>query len=419
MAILVVQIPSRNRWRSGSVAGADTAERTTVDYAYVLSQNGITADVFSACAASLLPKADTVIAVLADADVGWHRITLPKAPAARLRAALTGVLEEAMLEDADRTHFAVEPNARGGAPAWVAAVHQPWLRSELAALARANVFVDRIVPSAWPDVPPTGHFAETEAQGDGGADGISLTWSSPDGVATLRLHGGLARAVIPNPAPDDARWSATPGAAAAAEHWLGKAVNVMSPAERLLQASRTLWNLRQFELARRSRGIRALTDALRQLRSPLWRPLRYGVAALAVVQIVGLNLWAWHQQSVIEAKRQAQVAVLQTAFPNVRAVLDAPLQLQREVQTQRTLAGKPGELDLEPMLQAAASAWPSDRPPVDNLRFEPGRLSLSAAGWGEPQIEQFRARLRPVGWQVEASEGRVTMTRAPGSGGTP
>ena len=57
-------------------------------------------------------------------------------------------------------HFAVAPDAVAGQPAWVAAIDLAWLRAELAALEKANVFVDRVVPAAWPDDPPSGHFAE-------------------------------------------------------------------------------------------------------------------------------------------------------------------------------------------------------------------------------------------------------------------
>jgi general secretion pathway protein L len=62
------------------------------------------------------------------------------------------------------------------------------------------------------------------------------------------------------------------------------------------------------------------------------------------------------------------------------------------------------------MLQAAAAAWPADRPPVDSLRFEPGRLTLSAPGWSDAQVTQFRGLLHSSGWAVEASEGRVTLS---------
>lgn len=416
MSILVLQISPRQRLRASSSLGGDTQSvRLTDEYAYALSPDGLALEAQGQCAASLLPKADTVVAVLSDADVSWHRITLPKAPAARLRAALVGVMEEAILEDIEHAHLAIAPDASPGQPSWVAAIDRAWLRAELAALEQAHVFVDRVVPSAWPDDPPCGHFAETSVREGGGAQGISLTWSHLDGVACLRLHGGLARAVVPVPAPHGTRWSATPGAAAAAEQWLGTTVNVMPPAQRLLQAARTLWNLRQFELARRNRGTRALRDAWRQFLRPSWRPVRVGLAALVVAQVLGLNLWAWRQKAAIDAKTEAAFALVKTSFPRVNenSVRMAPMDtMQREVDALRLQAGRPADNDFEPMLQAAASAWPGDMPPVDSIRFEPGKLTLTSSGWREPQFEQFRSRLRPAGWLAEqASDGRVSVTR--------
>jgi general secretion pathway protein L len=414
MSTLVVQIPSRSRLRSSVGAVAPENSDTATDYVYVTSPDGLVLETQGHCAASLLPKATSVVAVLADTDVSWHRITLPKAPAARLRAALGGVLEDALLEDAEDVHLALAPNAVAGAPTWVAAVSRRWLRGELAALEKAEVFVDRVVPMAWPDEPPIGHFAETDVGPNGAPHGIALHWAHADGVASVRLQGGLARALVPQPAPADTRWSATPGAVAAAEQWLGGPVRVMAPGQRLLQAARSLWNLRQFDLARRNRGVRALRDSARKIFSPAWRPVRWGLATLVVAQILGLNLWAWHQRGAIESRQQAMQGIVRSAFPNANPQdiqRDAEAVMQREAQALRTLAGKPGETDLEPMLQAAASAWPADRPPVETIRFEPGRLTLSATGWTDEQIAQFRSLLRPGGWAVETAEGRLVMSR--------
>jgi general secretion pathway protein L len=272
---------------------------------------------------------------------------------------------------------------------------------------------------SWPDDPPIGHFAETDVDPGSPAHGIALHWAHADGVASVRLQGGLARALMPLPVPPETRWSATPGAVAAAESWLGAPVRVMPPGQRLLQAARSLWNLRQFEFARRTRGARALRDSARKFFSPEWRPVRVGLAALVLAQIVGINLWAWHQRDAIEAKRLAMQALVKTTHPNASAQdiqRDADAVMRRETQALRTLAGKPGDADLEPMLQAAASAWPPERPPVESLRFEPGRLTLSASGWNDAQITQFRSLLRPGGWSVEVVEGRLTLSRArPGS----
>jgi general secretion pathway protein L len=417
MSTLVIQIPARHRLRnSGAVtAVGHEASGLNTEYIYATSPDGLALEKQGHCPASLLPKATTVIAVLADTDVSWHRITLPKAPAARLRAALTGVLEDALLEDADDIHLALAPAATAGQSTWVAAVSHKWLRTELGLLEKADVFVDRVVPMSWPDEPPIGHFAETDPDPHDDTHHIALHWAHPDGVASIRLQGGLARALVPLPAPPETRWSATPGAVAAAEHWLGAPVRVMAPGQRLLQAARSLWNLRQFDLARRTRGGRALRDSTRKFFSSEWRAVRLGLVAVVVAQLIGLNLWAWHQRDAVQAKKTAMQELVKATYPNANPQdiqRDADAVMQREAQALRTLAGKPGENDLEPLMQAAASAWPADRPPVESLRFEPGKLTLSATGWSDAQISQFRSLLRTGGWVVDVAEGHMTLSRA-------
>lgn len=415
MSTLVVQIPPRHRLHAGTLATEPPTSGSATDYVFVTSPDGLALDKQGRCAASLLPSASTVIAVLADADVSWHNITLPKAPGARLRAALAGVLEDALLEDPEDIHLALAPGAIAGQPTWVAAVSRRWLRSELAALEQAEVFVDRVVPTAWPDDPPIGHFSETEIDAATGAHGIALHWAHADGVVSIRLQGSLARTLVPSPSPPDTRWSATPGAVSAAEQWLGAPVRVMLPGQRLLQAARSLWNLRQFELARRTRGGRALRDSVRRFFSIEWRPARYGVAALLAAQIMGLNLWAWHQSAAIADKRLALQTIVKTTYPNVSTLdvqRDADAVMRRETESLRMLAGKPGDADLEPLLQAAASAWPANRAAVETLRFEPGRLTLAAPGWTDAEVSQFRSLLATGGWAVESTEGRLTLSRA-------
>jgi general secretion pathway protein L len=411
MSILVVLIAPRARLRARSTDEAATESPSSREFHYVLSDDGFTIDSQGRCAPALLPRATMVVAALPDADVSWHRITLPRAPAARMRSALQGVLEEAVLDDAADVHLAVAPQGTPGQPTWIAAVNRPWLTRELASLERATVFVDRVVPMSWPDDPPSGHFAEAQAETDAALSTLNLTWSHPDGVATLRLQGGLARALLPAPLPDGVRWSASPGAASTAEKWLGVPIPVMTPAMRALQATRTTWNLRQFDLAPRHRGARALRDAVRHFMAPGWRPVRIGLASLVALHIVGLNLYAWQQRAELEGRRTAMVSLLRATYPQVRAVLDAPVQMQRETDALRVAAGRAGDADLEPMLAATALGWPADRPAVDSLRFEPGRLTLAAAGWGNQEIEQFRSRLRPNGWQVDSVEGRLVMSR--------
>ena len=410
MSVLVILIPPRARLTARAVP-ADQAPPAAEGYGYVLSVDGLQVSSHGRAQPSLLPRADNVVAVLADADVSWQRITLPKAPAARLRAALGGLLEEQLLEDDEALHLALAPGAQAGEPVWVAATHKAWLRGELESLEKAGLSIERVLPSSWPGDTPQGHFFETTDAATGHAR-ILLCHADAQGLNLLRLDGSLARALLPQMSAQPTLWTAEPAVAAPAERWLGASVRVQTEAERALQSVRSLWNLRQFDLAPRRRGTRALGSALRQLRSPAWRPVRLGLATLLLLQLVGLNAWAWHQRETLAGLRVEQEKLLRATFPNVRAVLDAPLQMKRETEMLRTAAGHAGDNDLEALLGAAASAWPEGQGPVQTLRFEPGKLTLAAPGWSEPQLAQFRERLRTGGWAVDTAEGRISLSRA-------
>ena len=320
------------------------------------------------------------------------------------------MLEEQLLDEPEALHLAVAPDAAGGRSSWVAVLDKTWFASELKALEKAGVQVDRAVPASWPEDTPLGHFSAPFGT-DAGAP-MQLTWSDANGVAAIGVQGALARQMLPQWAAQPARWTAHPAVAAPAERWLGSTVLVLTDEQRMLQAVRSLWNLRQFDLAPRHRGVLALRSAWRRFRSATWRPVRYGLITLAVLQVVGLNLWAWHQQRQIESKRAAMTQLLRTTHPQLRTVLDAPVQMQRETDVLRAAAGKPGDGDLEPLLGVAAAAWPDGQPALQTLRFDNGRLSFAAGGWSDAQIAQFRGQLGTSGWDVASNSGVLTISRS-------
>lgn len=429
MSLLVILLPPRPRLgaRGAAAAASEASPRLPDTWRFVFGSDGLQVVQADEAAAALLPRATRVVLALAEADVAWHRVRVPKAPPARLRAALAGALEEGLLDDDELLHLALGPGAAPGADGWVAVVHRPWLAGALAALEGAGVVVDQVVPMAQPlhpggegdgDQPVAeGHFAIAPGEAEPAA--LQLTLAHADGVSVLRLGGGLARALAAAAGQSGARlrWTATPAAAAAAEEWLGAPVGLLGEAERALQAAQagqaghSAVNLRQFDLVPRRRGTVLLREAARRLLSPEWRPVRWGLAALLAVQVVGLNAHAWQQRQAIADKRAAMNALLREAHPGVRAVLDAPLQMQRETERLRAAAGRPGDSDLEVLLAAAAAAWPDGQGPVLALRFEAGRLTLAAPGFGEPQLAQFRQRLRVAGFSVELADGRLTVAR--------
>lgn len=407
MSVLAILLEPRKRPGAGGAMAGDTPLDA---YAYVLSPDGAQSARQGRAPAALLPHADSVVVVLAEADVGWQRITLPKANAARLRAALGGVIEEHLLEDDESAHLALAPGALPGAPAWVAVLHKPWLRAELDRLEGAGLVVERVLPRSWPQDAAHGHFHEAHGAA-GELARVRLSHACSDGVNVLRLEGSLARSLLArSPAP--LSWSAEPAVAAAAEHWLGAPVPLRTEAEHVLLALRSPWNLRQFDLAPSRRGARALRAGLRQLLSPAWRPARVGLVLALLVQLAGLNAWAWQQRQALAGLRAAQERLLRSSFPQLRAVLDAPAQMQRETDVLRAAAGRAGDDDLETLLGAAAAAWPDGAAPVHTLRFEPGRLELGAPGLDEAQRTQLRERLRLGGWTLDSADARLSLSRA-------
>jgi general secretion pathway protein L len=409
MSILVVLLPARAR--AGAPADGDAAP----EYAYLLSADGLNVSRQGRTTPALLPKADTVIAWLGPTDVSWHRATLPRAPASKLRAALVGLLEEQLLDDEEAVHLAVAPQASAGQPTWVAAVHKRWLTQHLEQLEKAGAFVERVVPALWPDDPATGHFFAASDSADGSSAQTWLAYSDANGVRCARMAGSWVRDQLAAWARQGARWSASPAVAAQAERWLGVPVAVRGDADHALQAVRSLWNLRQFDLAPTARGSRWLRDSWKRLLSPAWRPVRIGVGVLAVLHLIGINLWALHQRSEIDRRKQAMVTLLKAAHPQVGTIVDAPVQMRRATDNLRAAAGRVGDADLEAALAAATQAWPDGQAPVQSLRFEQGNLTLVVGTWSGDQIERFRARLRSAGWAVQSAEGRLVLSRPSGT----
>lgn len=421
MSILILQLPARRRHLDDAAlaqaspardaSAAALRRRVGEDLLYALSSDGgLSVLRHGVSAPMLLPRATTVVAVVAAADLSWHRIKVPKAPLARMREALIGVLEEALLDEPADVHLALAPQAKAGSLAWVAVCSRAWLAQRLEQLEQARVHVDRVVPSAWPDDPPSAYFREVAGQPPADTLAVECTWSTADGVSTWPLRGSYARALLPEPLPLSARFFATPAVAAAAERWLGAPVSVQTEVEHLVQAARSLWNLRQFDLAARHPGWGAVTDRWHDFIGPAWRPVRVGLIALLVAQIVGLNLWAWHQNAGLRARQQSMVNLLRSTHPQVVSVIDAPVQMRRENDTLRAAAGQLSEDDLEPLMQVAASAWPPGQA-LTSFQYYAGTLTLAVAGWGRPQIDQFRSDLQAAGFSAEEVDERINISR--------
>lgn len=368
----------------------------STDFAYVLSTDGRTPGVSGAVAAPLLPVAAgagaEVVAVVPVAMLSWHRFDWPKGVTAgspRLRAAIGGLLEDELLDDPEAMHFALEPQARAGETAWVAACDRAWLRSALQALDAAGRHVTRIVPEFAPQEPPALH-----AIGEG--ETAQLVMHSEDGVLLMPL-APASLDLLPDLA-DDTLCLAEPAAAAHAEQLLQRTVVLQPVPQRWLQAAQSRWDLAQFEFASsgRARALKKFTSTLGELlHAPRWRPARWGAVLLLAINLVGLNAWAWRERAALADKRESVRATLTQTFPQVQAVIDAPVQMAREVARLRQATGTPSAGDLESLLGALAAGSPDAT--VSGLDYSPGELRVRGLRWTPEQLRAAEPALRSQG----------------------
>ena len=404
MSTLIILLAAQPRLAAPTTAG----HVAPAEFDYVLSTDGTRVTEHGRAAPSALPRAALVVAVLRPGDVAFQRVAVPKAPAARMRAALTGVMEEGLLEDEDDVHLALAPDAKPGGEHWIAVVNKPWLRAQLDALEFGNVALDRAVPSWWPDQGVAGHTFR-----EGGPDEpAQLAWRDDAGVLCVPLVSPVARALL-SALPEDTvvRWTATPETALDASEFVGMPVASVTDEEQALRAARSGWNLLQFELAPQRRGVKLVRDLTARFAfDPAWRVTRLGLLALVAVTLLGLNIRAFQESHRIAQKKAALGTAVAAAFPNVKTIYDPAAQAQREIDTLRAAAGKPGDGDIETLMQAAESAWPQSHSPIESLKFEPGHLTLPAVGWTPQEIERFTTQLRAASVDVQSGSGKLVLS---------
>jgi general secretion pathway protein L len=208
---------------------------------------------------------------------------------------------------------------------------------------------------------------------------------------------------------------AEPAVAALAEQCFKRPVNLQQAPQRWLLATQSGWDLAQFDLASSDgrRTLKRLGQAWQSLRhAPQWRALRWGVASLLLAQLLGLNLWAWHEKSALQAQRVAINTVLTQTFPTVRVVEDAPLQMERELARLRQSTGASSGSDLETMLAVLAGFLPVNRS-VAAVEFSDGVARLKGLQLTEGEVAVLSKALKYQGYNAR-NEGETLVLQTEG-----
>ncbi|WP_395667874.1 type II secretion system protein GspL [Rhodoferax sp.] len=388
------------------------------EYDFVVLRDDGLSDAHGRALASLLPhsarQAKEVVAVIPGAMLSWHSLVLParvvagllagRTDAQRARAVLGGALEEHLLDEPVQLHFAVF----GGAAAqtlWVATCDRAWLRAAVQALDVAGLQLARLVAEyePMPD-PATARVTVTDALAPAQA-----ALCTAAGVSLLPLGDAVARLAQPH---HPLELLAEPSVMGLAEQCFGVPAVAQTSAQRWIAAARSPWNLAQLEFkpsqsGRLSRRMAAAWSEL--LHAKHWQPLRYGLLALLLLQMVALNALAYKQEAQLEAQRAAVRSVLLETFPNVPVVIDAPLQMQREVAALARARGQEGA-DLARLLTAVGTVLGVNKP-VTTLDFSAGALRVRASQLSDQDAADLTAVLGGQGWTAKLQGDQLVLSQ--------
>ena len=333
--------------------------------------------------------ADTTVLIVPAAALSWHRITLPPGllgregqarQPAKLKSVLEGLLEDQLLDDPAQLHFALQATSAETGPWWVAVCQRHWLNEQIQQLRQAGHTLHSIVPEWGPgssDTPPalwlTGELETAE-------------WTWADSAGVHRRSAAQAPAAFLAPAQlASAALFAEPACAELAESQTHREVTVQHRADRLRAAANGPWSLAQGEFANRHALLQQVAETAAALwQAPAWRPARWALGVLAVVQLVGLNLQAWQARQALTEQRSAIQSVLVSTFPATTVVVDAPLQMQRAVEALGQAGGQTRARDMERLLEAFGTVAQADAAP-SAIEYVAGELRITPpAGNAEP-----------------------------------
>jgi general secretion pathway protein L len=332
-------------------------------YAHVHSDGHSVLRSATGAAATLSTHAGEVVAVVPHSRLAWLRVQLPPAShGPRLQSVLQGLLEDRLLDDPQQLHIVLAPESatitRVGGETLVAVCDKQWLRDVLSPLQAAGLTVQRIAPELSPSAKP-----------------VLQVMGEPDHSQSLLCHAYGVTLLPPNTAQwrafaelsqDNLQIQSEPAMVARVQSTLQRQPMLQSAAQRWVKSSQSAWDLAQGEWAqgraqRVQRQVLAAWQTL--LHAPAWKPVRWGVLALVALQVLGLNALAWQERSALNAQQASLQNILKSTFPSVTLVIDAPLQMQREVDALQQKSGSSSSTDLEPLLAALAGVLPAGQTP--------------------------------------------------------
>jgi len=362
-----------------------------------LGSRGEVLDAGSATLAGL-PRTESCELVIPAELVLLTHATLPRGNRQKMRQLLPYAIEDKLVGEPDTVHVAAGATSPGGRIA-LAAIDKVWLARVLARLNAAGLRPR----SAWPEtllpaLPPAGWVMVWDGRSgflrSGAQAGLSLDEGSaaqPPAALVLSVAEARAAASPPQrlqvrlrdavPPPDVEAWS----------HALGVTVE-MGAAWSPLQHPDTP-----------SGGIDLLQGvfAASNLARDWWPVLRLPLVLVGLLVLLQVGATTTEWVLLKREKQQLQTAMEQhfrKAFPDARVVVDAPLQMQRNLAELRSASRQLTPGDFLPLLARAATALDADsRNHLRAIHYDAGQLRLEVALPDRAAADVLLARLNGAG----------------------
>ncbi len=346
-----------------------------------------------------------LVAIIPWSVLSWHPVTLPPGNQNRINPVLMGLLEDHLLEEASNLHFALAPNSpvHKGGKTQVAVCAKTWLREALAPFESQGLTPQRLVP----ELCPAPSASEQQLHWMGSPEHPSIVWSNDTSVLSLPRQSHQWPSLGYEPEQPPTHCYAEPALLSLANA-LVHTCQIQTSAQRGLLACHNGWDLAQgeWEQSTRLRGWRQLQQTWQSfIYGDQWRATRWALVLILMIQIIGLNAWAWHINQQREAQLQILKRALNESFPAVKVIVEPLLQMRGELARLQQSKGIEKNDDLDVMLSTVGQYLSPGATPTA-IRFENGQLHLE--GLDGPTLQ----KLSQVNWAQYHYEWRQESQKA-------
>ena len=351
-----------------------------------------------------LPRADRVDIIIPASLVLFTEVKLPPVRGQKLRQLLPFAVEEKILSDPDQVQVAAGARDMAGMTR-VAIVDRVWLDSACQRLRQwgmrpengyAETCLPELEPNAWTLIwdgndgfvrTAVGAGLALDSMSEGGAP-FALRRAVEEARGNTRLPEKIILRATDAAAsvPDLALWTTQLGVSVVPGqdwHWAPRFLNTAN-AINLLQ------------------GDYAPSSSLREL-LPQLRPILLLAGLIIGVQVLATGADWWRLNHEKKNLTVEMDKTFKAAFPDAKVVVDAPLQMQRNLADLRRASGQSQSNDFVPLL---AKVMPLINPAIgiEAMSYDQGALKVDALFRDESSVSELRDQLKTVtGASIEAS----------------